>query len=62
MSLKQLIEKCIKNDTKAQSQLYQLYASKLFSLCLKYSKNYADAEDNLQDAFITVFSKIGQYK
>lgn len=62
MSLEQLIEKCIRQDAKAQSQLYKQYASKLFSLCLKYSKNYAEAEDNLHDAFITVFSKIDQYK
>ncbi|WP_111683141.1 RNA polymerase sigma factor [Winogradskyella tangerina] len=62
MSLERLIENCIKQDAQAQSQLYKQYASKLFSLCLKYSKNYAQAEDNLHDAFITVFSKIDQYK
>lgn len=62
MSLEQLIKKCINQDAKAQSQLYKQYASKLFSVCLKYSKNYAEAEDNLHDAFITVFSKIDQYK
>lgn len=61
MSLERLIKNCIKQDTQAQSQLYKQYASKLFSLCLKYSKNYAEAEDNLHDAFITVFSKIDQY-
>ncbi len=61
MSLKQLIKNCIKKDAKAQSQLYEQYASKLFSLCLKYSKNYAEAEDNLHDAFITIFNKIEQY-
>ncbi|MDN3491641.1 RNA polymerase sigma factor [Winogradskyella bathintestinalis] len=61
MSLEKLIKKCINNDAQAQSQLYKLYASKLFSLCLKYSKNYAEAEDNLHDAFITIFSKIEQY-
>ena len=61
MSLEQLITNCIKQDAKAQSQLYKQYASKLFTLCLKYSKNYAEAEDNLHDAFITVFSKIDQY-
>ncbi|WP_412559649.1 RNA polymerase sigma factor [Winogradskyella sp. MIT101101] len=61
MSLDRLIKNCIKQDAQAQSQLYKQYASKLFSLCLKYSKNYAEAEDNLHDAFITVFSKIDQY-
>jgi RNA polymerase sigma-70 factor (ECF subfamily) len=62
VSLEKLIENCINQDAQAQSQLYKQYASKLFSLCLKYSKNYAEAEDNLHDAFITVFSKISQYK
>lgn len=61
MSLDKLIKNCIKQDAQAQGQLYKQYASKLFSLCLKYSKNYAEAEDNLHDAFITVFSKIEQY-
>ncbi|APX98835.1 RNA polymerase sigma factor [Lacinutrix venerupis] len=62
MSLEKLIQNCKINDTKAQSELYKLYSSKLFSLSLKYSRNYAEAEDNLQDAFITIFKKIEQYK
>ncbi|MGF1557232.1 RNA polymerase sigma factor [Paucihalobacter sp.] len=62
MSLDQLIENCKKNDAKAQSQLYELYSGKLFSLCLKYSSDYAAAEDTLHDAFITIFKKIEQYK
>jgi len=62
LSLDQLIKQCKKNDAKAQSQLYKLFSGKLFSLCLKYSKNYAEAEDNLQDAFITVFKKISQFE
>lgn len=62
MSLNLLIENCKKNDIKAQSELYKLFSSKLFSVCLKYSRNYAEAEDNLQDAFLTIFKKIEQYK
>ncbi|MBJ6368208.1 RNA polymerase sigma factor [Snuella sedimenti] len=62
MSLKQLIEDCKANNTKAQGELYKLFSSKLFSVCLKYSRNYAEAEDNLQDAFLTIFDKIKQYK
>ena len=62
MSLEQLIEQCKKNDVKAQSQIYKLFASKLFSVCLKYSRNNAEAEDNLHDAFVTIFKKISQYK
>jgi RNA polymerase sigma factor (sigma-70 family) len=62
VSLDQLIQQCKKNDASAQSQIYKLYASKLFSLCLKYSNSYVDAEDTLQDAFITIFKKIEQYR
>ncbi len=61
MSLEQLIRNCKKNDTKAQSQLYKLFSGKLFSICLKYSRSHAEAEDNLQDSFITIFKKIEQY-
>jgi len=31
-------------------------------VCLKYSRNYVEAEDNLQDAFLTIFKKMEQYK
>ena len=46
----------------AQAKVYQLFSGKLFALCLKYSKNYEDAEDTLQDSFLTIFEKINQYK
>ena len=61
MSLKKLIEKCAKNDRKAQAEVYQIYAGKLFSVCLKYSRNKAEAQDNLQDGFITIFNKIQSF-
>src|SRR5690606_23789726 len=50
------------NDIKAQGELYTLYSGKLFSICLKYSKNADEAQDNLQDAFLTIFKSIEQYK
>ncbi|MDO6759797.1 sigma-70 family RNA polymerase sigma factor [Tamlana sp. 2_MG-2023] len=62
MSLELLIENCKANNTKAQGELYKLFSSKLFAISLKYSRNRAEAEDNLQDAFLTIFKKIGQYK
>ena len=61
MSLDELIKGCTKNDTKAQEQLYRLYSSKLFAVCLKYSRNYAEAQDNMQDGFLIIFDKIGQF-
>ena len=61
MGLEKLINKCKRKDIKAQSQIYQLFSGKLFALCLKYSRNYQEAQDNLQNGFIIIFDKIGQY-
>ena len=61
MSLNRLIKQCAKNDKRAQKEIYQLFAGKLFSICLKYSKNRQEAQDNFQDGFVTIFSKIGQF-
>ena len=61
MDLNQLINDCKNNDRKAQEQLYKLYSPKLFAACLKYSRNYTEAQDNLQDGFILIFNKIEQY-
>ncbi|AMC11229.1 RNA polymerase subunit sigma-70 [Lutibacter profundi] len=62
MGLNKLIKQCAKNDRKAQEEIYQLFAGKLFSICLKYSKNKQEAQDNFQDGFVTIFNKIGQFK
>ncbi|MFV8441322.1 RNA polymerase sigma factor [Flavobacterium sp. LB2P44] len=61
MGLDQLIIDCKKNCPKAQQQVYQIFSKKLFGVCLKYSSNYADAEDNLQDGFLIIFEKIKQF-
>lgn len=58
MTLEQLINGCKKNDIKAQELLYRQYSPKMFSVCLKYSRNYAEAQDHLQDAFLLIFEKI----
>lgn len=62
MSLEKLILDCQKNNIMAQEHLYKLFASKLFTVCLKYSRNRDDAQDNLQDGFMLIFQKIGQYQ
>ena len=61
MELKKLIKRCKKNDIKSQKLLYEMFSSVLFSISLKYSRNYDEAEDNLQDAFIKIFEKIHQF-
>ncbi|MGS2762513.1 RNA polymerase sigma factor [Sinomicrobium sp. M5D2P9] len=62
MSLEELINRCKDRDRKAQEQLYRLFNGKLYSVCLKYSRNQTEAEDNLQDSFMAIFNKIDQYR
>ncbi|WP_366942410.1 RNA polymerase sigma factor [uncultured Tenacibaculum sp.] len=56
------MEQCKQQNLQAQSQVYQIFAGKLFALSLKYCRNYQDAEDVLQDSFLKAFDKIHQYK
>jgi RNA polymerase sigma-70 factor (ECF subfamily) len=59
--IEDLLDGCKNGNTQAQEQLFKALAPKLFGLCLKYSSNYAEAEDHLQDAFIVIFQKINQF-
>jgi RNA polymerase sigma factor (sigma-70 family) len=58
----QLIKGCIKNNSRSQEELYLLYKDTLFMLSLKYCRNEAEAEDNLHNAFIEIFTSIAKYK
>ena len=62
MSTEELIKRCQDNDRQAQELLYRQYSSVLYGMCLKYAPNQMEAEDNLQDAFITIFQRIDQYQ
>ena len=62
MTLLEIISKCQNKDREAQALLYKKYKRVLFVLCLKYCKNKEDAQDVLQDSFITIFTKINNYK
>lgn len=61
MILEQLINDCKKRNTKAQEQIYRLLSPKIFAVCLKYSRSYEEAQDNLQDGFLLIFEKIKQF-
>lgn len=62
MNPEDIIKGCRNNDRRAQEELYHLYKGVLFSLCLKYCRNDAEAEDNLHNSFIEIFDTINKYK
>ena len=53
-----LIERCKKENRKAQRQLYELYANHVFRVCLRYMGNENEAEDCVSETFLKVFSNI----
>ena len=59
---KDLIIGCIKKDRECQRKLYAKYAGKMMTVCLRYARHYAEAEDILQDGFIKVFKNISKFK
>lgn len=62
MNLEDIIKGCKKNNAGAQEQLYRLYKDVLYGLSLKYCKNEEEAQDNLHNAFIEIFTGIDKFK
>lgn len=62
MTERELIEGCVSNKQAAQKELFSLYAGKMMSVCLRYANDEGQAQDILQEGFIRVFKKIGQYR
>ncbi len=56
-----LITGCRKGETWAQKQVYELYASAMFSVCVRYVNDRETARDLLQDGFIKIFTKADTY-
>ena len=61
MILEQIINDCKKGNTRAQEQIYKTLSPKILAVCLKYSRSYEEAQDNLQEGFLLIFEKIEKY-
>ncbi|MBK8806411.1 MAG: sigma-70 family RNA polymerase sigma factor [Bacteroidales bacterium] len=57
----EIIEGCLKNDRKMQKVLYERFSSRMYSICLRYAKDKAEADDILQEGFLKIFTKIHQF-
>jgi len=57
-----LIEQCKKGNETAFRDIYRLYNKAMFNLCLRITGNVAEAEDVLQEAFISAFRKIDSFE
>ena len=57
-----MVNLCLKGNAVAQRRLFTLYAPVMLGVCRRYVKTIEEAEDILQEGFITVFTKLHQFK
>jgi RNA polymerase sigma factor (sigma-70 family) len=58
----QLIALCIKQDRKAEYELYKLTYSYLMSICMRYSKDKDTASESLNMGFLKILKNLTAYK
>jgi RNA polymerase sigma factor (sigma-70 family) len=56
-----LIEGCKTGDQKAQFQIYKLYYKAMFNTSLRIVNDTMEAEDVMQESFLSAFEKIDTY-
>lgn len=57
-----IIEAVLENNDIAQSMFYNLFAPKMYGVCLRYAGNRMEADDILQEGFIKVFLNLNTFR
>src|SRR5690349_15080496 len=58
----ELILRCRAGDQEAHFKLYKLYSRAMYNVGYRITGNEADAEDVLQEAFISAFKNLESYR
>jgi RNA polymerase sigma factor (sigma-70 family) len=59
--INQLLERCEKGDNSAQMQIYKDYYRAMYNTSLRILKDEFEAEDMMQEAFLTAFTKLDTF-
>ena len=57
-----LVQRAQRGDEHAFATLYQLHSKLVYSVCLRMTKDVAEAEDLTQEAFIQVFRNLNSFR
>jgi len=57
-----LVKSCLQGDQDAYYQLYMLYSRSMYNVGYRIVQNQEEAEDVLQEAFISAFRNLGSYR
>ena len=58
----EIIDECREGSQKAQFQLYKLYYKAMYSVSIRIINDEMEAEDVMQEAFLSAFEKMHTYK
>lgn len=62
MQENQLIKKVLQGNASAQEAFYRRFASKMYTVCIRFARDRDEANDILQEGFIKVFSNLKFYR
>jgi len=57
-----LLERCLQNEQSAQFEIYKRYYRAMYNTSLRILKDSFEAEDVMQESFLTAFNKLGTFK
>ncbi len=60
--INQLLERCKKSDSTAQMQVYKGYYKAMYNAAFRILRDEYEAEDIMQEAFLTAFTKLHTFK
>ncbi len=62
LSETELIDGCLAGSRLMQKHLYERFAGRMMAVCLRYAQTTFEAEDVLQEGFITVFKNLSSFR
>lgn len=61
MEEQELAERCRQGDNLARKELYEHYAGRMLSVCLRYAGDRETAEDLMHDGFLKLFNSFDKF-
>jgi RNA polymerase sigma-70 factor (ECF subfamily) len=57
---REILDRCKNGEPKAQFILYKQYSKAMYNIAIRFLNNQMDAEDILQESFVTAFEKLNE--
>jgi RNA polymerase sigma factor (sigma-70 family) len=62
LSDNELLDGCLAGSRLMQKYLYERFAGRMMAVCMRYAQTTFEAEDVLQEGFLTVFKNLGNFR